>query len=430
MLNSCQALLPCACLMSRQAWDDGRSGAGRADKDGKPGKTKSKSRGKSKERSGRQARDRDEGGAEERKRRPSDDEVKDRTAEMHAARAGAGARAAAGAGRAVAPARSGAGRQRGLLDPAKVFQHGLTGQLQGGHARAVYGCAYSPDGQIVASAGHDGHVVLWDLRRLAVKRTLKGHTGFVFGVAFSPDGERVLSAGSDSSARVWTVAGGKCEAVLGRHSDAVTCCAWAPTGKVLATGSRDQSIILWHVPPHGSIRVLAAIGGAPGNAAGHSDCVRGVAFSPSGAQLVSCSDDETIRVWSASEDGDLVRIMSGHTRTCGCAYLLLRGCARARCVTPSLPRRPFLLTHITLSSSVCRVVVAGTFFTDAVLQVAISPDGTRLASCSHDGTVRLWNYHSGAQLRVLKGGHTGYVRARIARVGASCRVARIRIGAL
>lgn len=43
--------------------------------------------------------------------------------------------------------------------------------------------------------------------------------------------------------------------------------------------------------------------------------------------------------------------------------------------------------------------------TNGVRSVAFNPDGTRLASCSHDGTIRIWDLALGEQLAVLNG-HT------------------------
>jgi len=47
---------------------------------------------------------------------------------------------------------------------------------------------------------------------------------------------------------------------------------------------------------------------------------------------------------------------------------------------------------------------------DRVRSVAFSPDGTRLASASDDGTVKLWDPQSGTELRTLKG-HSGTVES-------------------
>ncbi|KAF2115879.1 WD40-repeat-containing domain protein, partial [Lophiotrema nucula] len=47
---------------------------------------------------------------------------------------------------------------------------------------------------------------------------------------------------------------------------------------------------------------------------------------------------------------------------------------------------------------------------DSVHSVAFSHDSTRLASASHDGTVRIWDARSGACLQKLEG-HSEWVRS-------------------
>jgi tetratricopeptide (TPR) repeat protein len=85
-----------------------------------------------------------------------------------------------------------------------------TGRLEGelvGHSRRIGRIAYSPDGNLLASASHDGTVRLWAVQLGAPWLSLVlPHPAPVFSVAFSPDG-RLLATGAavDSEAWIWRV---------------------------------------------------------------------------------------------------------------------------------------------------------------------------------------------------------------------------------
>jgi WD40 repeat protein len=65
----------------------------------------------------------------------------------------------------------------------------------------------SPDGRILASAGHDKTVRLCEVSTASEIRILDGHRQEVTALAFSPDGKRLASGSADTSCVVWDVYG-------------------------------------------------------------------------------------------------------------------------------------------------------------------------------------------------------------------------------
>ena len=78
----------------------------------------------------------------------------------------------------------------------------------------------APDGRLLATAGSDRTVELWEADRGLLIRTLEGHAGEVRSAVFSADGSRLLSASDDGTVRVWDVETGRTVTTLSGDREA------------------------------------------------------------------------------------------------------------------------------------------------------------------------------------------------------------------
>jgi hypothetical protein len=108
--------------------------------------------------------------------------------------------------------------------------------VMSGHKGHVSRAAFSPDGQRIVTASHDGTACIWDGRTGQLIAELHGHTGGVWSAAFSPDGERIVTASHDGTACIWDGRTGQLIAELHGHTGGVRCPA--PT----ADGSSPEAM--------------------------------------------------------------------------------------------------------------------------------------------------------------------------------------------
>jgi Tol biopolymer transport system component len=98
--------------------------------------------------------------------------------------------------------------------------------------------AFSPDSKLLASAGSDSRIVIWDLPVGKPRKNLTGHKQGLGGVVFSPQGDFLASRGFDGTVRLWDAKTWNELAVRGNEEATTTeALAFTPDGKLLITGS-------------------------------------------------------------------------------------------------------------------------------------------------------------------------------------------------
>lgn len=257
------------------------------------------------------------------------------------------------------------------------------------HDAEVWGAAYSPDGQMIATASQDGSIVLWNAETYQIIRRLQAPEANLsyYRVAFSPDSALVAAGGFGGYLVVWDVQSGEALPLRKGHGDSIHDLAFSPDGTQLVTVGADMTVVLWDV----ATWQMDVVGRHDNSTWGIWD----VAFSPDGALLATASRDKTVRLWDLTRANAISNtlILTNHQAiVTSVAFhpsltttVLVSGDVNGKMIFWNLDRwrkarqRP---THSVPLSKQAGYVWA----------LAFSPDGAMLASTSSRSTFRYWQF--------------------------------------
>ncbi len=154
------------------------------------------------------------------------------------------------------------------------------------HDGAVVGLAVLPGGRLV-SAGRDQTVQIRGMPDLQSVRDLKGADENLTCLAASADGRYVAAGDQIGTLRVWEVATGKVKFTANAGPDRVWCVTFSPDARIVATGGHDKAVRLWDTSSGESVAILL----------GPRRHVPALAFSPDGTRLAAGGPDDVLRVW-------------------------------------------------------------------------------------------------------------------------------------
>ncbi|MFB2920618.1 CHAT domain-containing protein [Aerosakkonema funiforme] len=264
------------------------------------------------------------------------------------------------------------------------------------HEEEIFGVAFSPDNQLIASASYDRTIKLWN-RDGTLIQTLSGHEGHVMDVSFSPDGKILASASRDNTIKLWQKqeipqakslqqsTKWECVETLQKHKAWIYAVSFSPKGNIIASGSIDGTLILWHCKDgvYLPTEVLEK----------HTDEVVDVAFSPNGKMVASASQDKTVKLWTL--EGELLTTLKGHENT----VTSVSFSADSRTLVSSSQDRTIRMWKIDGTELYIKDIQK------PIEYVAFSPDGQKIASAIENGNIIIWqNYNDFfTEVRTLNG---------------------------
>ncbi|XP_066156261.1 periodic tryptophan protein 2 homolog [Euwallacea fornicatus] len=168
---------------------------------------------------------------------------------------------------------------------------------QQGHANNMSCVAYSGDGQLLATGGHDGKVKLWNIASGFCFITFSEHTSCISGISFSGNKKFVVSCSFDGTVRAYDVIRYRnFKTFTSPRPVQFSCVSVDSSGDFVAAGAQDVfDIYLWSVKTGRLLEILS----------GHEGPVASLTFSPSltSTIMASVSWDKTLKIWDALEKG-------------------------------------------------------------------------------------------------------------------------------
>ncbi|XP_077449690.1 apoptotic protease-activating factor 1 isoform X2 [Stigmatopora argus] len=307
-----------------------------------------------------------------------------------------------------------------------------------GHFEPVNHCCFSPDDTYLSTSSNDGTVKLFEVsstnefKSINVREwcTDASEEVPVKCSTWTGDSKRLVCA-VRSAVLVINVETAHMlfEIRTGRLS-MVQYCHACPTSNLLAIGFSNYAVELWDLEENKKMA----------DCSGHLSWVQRVQFSHDGSQLLSCSDDQTIRLWETNKvhitsavrlkrdfdallnsDGELVvsaadncnRLQVRAARAGSLLFQSEKVASRIRCTC--LCRQPFAVAFGTEDGTVqIMAIPSGEVLATllghsrTVLHCQFVHNGRTLISSSEDTTVNVWKWQSG-ECQVLLG-HKEQVR--------------------
>ncbi|RKU28057.1 hypothetical protein C6497_10005 [Candidatus Poribacteria bacterium] len=333
------------------------------------------------------------------------------------------------------------------------------------HTSRITCLSFSPDGETIVTGSEDAIVRLWDVKTQTLKQIFRGHNHRVFNVVFNSDG-KILASSSIGEIIIWDIQTSTQKKTIDRNTTQyslisyvgntlilvdvrnknveiidinkeeqvntiddlngynrvffcpkgrllaivdyrktirlmgvnnqkdliietdnhhITDVAFSPDGKTLAGSSLDRIIFIWDIDS-GKEKDRINL---------HTGSNARLTYSPDGSTIVSWGNDGIIRFWDLTTK-ELANTITGHMGWWDFSVS---------------PDGHTVIGHETMDNYTIQLWDTNTGrhtktligHKKSISSIAISPDGTSIASSSYDKTIRLWHPNTGEVRKIMRG---------------------------
>ena len=293
-----------------------------------------------------------------------------------------------------------------------------------GHQWTVTSLCFEPAAKVFFSASWDQTIKRWEVDSDSSADRIEAHELAITDLQVSGDGRLLASSSLDQSVKIWDLQQRKCLAELHGHRKTVQSVAFSHDDQFLASASWDGTVRIWDLASLAQPTPMPCTSLPSRSLPGHEDLALGLCFHPNTEQLLSCSRDNTIRVWDV-KTGKLLRVIQGHDDhvhsiafNSGGTLLASSGHRSIRLwdAETYAPLQTFDRNILREDYSLAftpqdQLVVAGMdaktlrfwdpssfevvdsvyAHTDEIYSVRFSPDQSRMVSVASDATVKVWD---------------------------------------
>jgi len=269
---------------------------------------------------------------------------------------------------------------------------------------AVRSLAYSPDGTVLAATGgnaDDFAIHLWDVASGQLIDALSKHTNIVWNLAFSPNGQLLASASNDGTALIWDWKNATVLKILNFPAQVVSV-SFSPDGQILAIGGVDE--------PQGQVQNAAIWTFSVGSWESSIKFpeyinVVTLAYSLDGGTLVGGGTSRNVQVWRTSDGASIFTL--NHPHQVAKVAISPNGSTVATGTCMEIANDECSDGSVWLWDLLTgKLIRKLNGFPDVVENLVFSTDGSLLIVGSRDGTLRIYttsNYQSSFETNVSGG---------------------------